>query len=257
MFQSSLPESLKTNLKGLDSKALSRQFESIAHELMSHYRITKKADNLSPDIHYHFMELEFYYYSPEHPDIITYPRKTNTGDWFFHASGVDISFESDIESNPETGKFLDREKTQGFGGILIRALSKQQEGKETTYIMGPQKCCYELFDRFSAFESPTNFPLIERGKINEIKLSSCERHIPLNTTLEHKLKMIHTEYWDCKEYTQKDKDLSDFAFYLKKDYRFFDETAFNGYLKYKKEHKSCRNYNANPLSKAHKTFYRP
>ena len=47
---------------------------------------------------FRMMEIEFYLFSEKHPDIIAYPRTDmNGGEWFFHASGVDICFNSQCE----------------------------------------------------------------------------------------------------------------------------------------------------------------
>lgn len=253
-----LPEDLKINLDCLKEKAgrepqaitapevekeVFRQFQKIADELINHYCIVKKRDGLSSEIVYHFMELEFYYCSPEHPDVITYPRNAEAGDWFFHASGVDICFESKVELNPATGKIVGDQDAYGFGGILIRALRKQEEGK-TTYITGPLNCCYELFDRFSAFYSPANFPVIEKDKHPKDGASSfCRRYFHFSTSLENKLSNIYQEYW---EQEIDGVDESKFGDYLGKSYRFFDDKSFQAYRKYRSEEKSCKAYNAIP-----------
>lgn len=81
---------------------------------------------------YEIIEIEFYLYTPEHRDVITYPRIIDEGRWFFHQSGVDITFRS----------------INGiFGGILIRGLRKNSG----EYIGGPQKCVVELWHDFDAF----------------------------------------------------------------------------------------------------------
>lgn len=66
---------------------------------------------------YHPIEIEFYIYDKkEHPDIHVYPREAEAGDIFFHLSGMDICFESSFE---------EKEGTIRFGGILIRALERE------------------------------------------------------------------------------------------------------------------------------------
>lgn len=43
-------------------------------------------------------DIEFYLYTSSHKDIITYPRNSEAGQCFFHSSGVDISFESNVDT---------------------------------------------------------------------------------------------------------------------------------------------------------------
>ena len=69
-----------------------REFETIAHMLF---------DNFAIQTHtalYRFIEIEFYWNSPNHVDNSTYQRKyvnPKSGDWFFHYSGVDIALKND------------------------------------------------------------------------------------------------------------------------------------------------------------------
>ncbi|MDE7074412.1 MAG: peptidyl-arginine deiminase, partial [Odoribacter sp.] len=53
------------------------QFKEIAEMLFQDFHIEKEG------VCYDFLEVEFYFYSKEHPDFITYPRNTNAGEWFF------------------------------------------------------------------------------------------------------------------------------------------------------------------------------
>ena len=134
-----------TKLKGifLDEEELKKR----ALKLMSGYNIVKG------DFHYQIAEIEFYYYSAQHPDIITYPRQCVQGLWFFHPSGVDLTIQSSVSGmNPS------------FGGILIRSIIKyNKEGKLLKTICGPQKCVNELFDYLSAIDnSIERTPMIKR-----------------------------------------------------------------------------------------------
>lgn len=90
-------------------------------------------------------EIEFYLFSPTHPDVIAYPRIfENGGQWFFHQSGVDLSFKSDDIV---------------FGGILIRGICEHKAGAQP--IIGPLKCVYTLWDHFDAFNpTPDSYPHI-------------------------------------------------------------------------------------------------
>lgn len=81
---------------------------------------------------YHPIEIEFYIYDKKrHPDILVYPRdKKEAGDILFHLSGMDICFKSSIEDSR-------------FGGILIRALEREEDGKQ---FGGPLICKDEVLN---------------------------------------------------------------------------------------------------------------
>ena len=93
-------------------------------------------------------DIEFYFYGPNINDErvnqpgrhVTYERTTPAGCWFFHDSGVDLSFESN--------------KDKGYGGgILIRGI-KQIEPNEVKAISGSLNTYWKLFDEYvPAFES--------------------------------------------------------------------------------------------------------
>jgi hypothetical protein len=131
---------LKTLFDLRDDHPESR-FEEIAKILFQEYHIQKGTDT------YDFLEIEFYYYTEAHKDVITYPRTSPAGKWFFHKSGVDITLAS------EPGK--------AYGGILIRSLLKNGE----KVIAGPLKCKWDLFNLFDAFEAKEDFPRIKKKKI--------------------------------------------------------------------------------------------
>jgi len=126
-----LKELLSRNYKGI--KNYDSYFTEIARELMCNYKIIKGTAE------YDIVEIEFYLFTPDNKDVITYPRITNEGRWFFHPSGVDLTFKSE--------KATDNESV--FGGILIRGI-KRNDGK---FIFGPNKCVDELWDEFDAFHS--------------------------------------------------------------------------------------------------------
>ena len=122
-------------------KDLPNTFQSIAKNLMCNYVIKKGGKE------YAIIEIEFYLYTPTHQDFITYPRNLKAGRWFFHQSGVDISFESKdikIEKNKGRKEKVKLETNPIFGGILIRGLYRfpytEDENKryEASYIFGPQ-----------------------------------------------------------------------------------------------------------------------
>ena len=103
-------------------------FRRIAEILMNNCVISK-GDN-----RYEIVEIEFYLFAPDHQDVITYPRELPAGQWFFHASGVDLTFRSDKKQ---------------FGGILIRGVRNIGTGNVT---LGPQNCVNLFWDKADAFK---------------------------------------------------------------------------------------------------------
>ena len=101
-----------------------RIFGEIAHELMSNYQVRKNNKQ------YRFLEIEFYWHSPNHPDESVYPRQKSEGYWFLHPSGVDITLPSTT--------------TDSYGGILIRTMQNVAHPEEV--YSGPWNCSDALFD---------------------------------------------------------------------------------------------------------------
>lgn len=139
--------------KEVRDKAIAKIYDAIAKKLFNEYHIKKG------DATYDFLEIEFYYFDKGHRDYITYPRTISKGNWFFHNSGMDLSFESwseiGFEKTSEAGENF-------FGGILIRSLVKDDK----TATIGPLKCCWKLFDSFCAFERKVDeLPVIERKPV--------------------------------------------------------------------------------------------
>lgn len=168
-----------------------QNFLDFAKNLMCNFQI-KKGDK-----RYWMTDIEFYIYTDSHRDIITYPRNCEAGRWFFHASGVDISFESKvrIEPHPKTQKqmpYLD--KTAVFGGILIRGIVLDSESDNP--ISGPMNVCDALFDQFNAFDAPDNFPQIKEASIPRNVQVLCDEkgRYGLNKDPEKKVKSILYNY---------------------------------------------------------------
>lgn len=144
-----------------------KKLEELANRLMKEYCIKKQ------NAFYQIAEIEFYFYSKKHRDIITYPRTCPMGSCFFHQSGVDLTIESSEEGeNP------------CFGGILIRSIRKyDKDGKYKETICGPLKCVYELFDVLDAVNSKNNLtPVFEKHDFGNIEVDTTQRYIPLNVS---------------------------------------------------------------------------
>ena len=130
-----------------------KEFKNIAFQLFNNYAIQNN------DSVFRLNEIEFYWTSQNHLDESTYERKyvdPNTGEWFFHYSGVDIALRND--------------KIKGYGGILIRGIVDIKSNPEKPY-KGPQVCAMKLFSGISAFVN--SFPVriidykFEEKKIKE------------------------------------------------------------------------------------------
>ena len=96
---------LENGVNGLEEK-----FDEIAKILLTKTKIVKGTRE------YYITDIEFYLYCDGHEDIITYPRSCEAGEWFFHDSGVDISFGSN--SGFKDGKAKIPDNNSFFGGIL-------------------------------------------------------------------------------------------------------------------------------------------
>jgi hypothetical protein len=124
---------------------IDEDFQRIANDLLNNWIL--KVENAL----YRIAEIEFYYSGNSHRDPYIHGNKLQkqTGKWYFHGSGIDITFGNDA----------------AFGGILIRALANIQSNE---YIYGPLVCVQELFKNFpTVFNSEINFGLIP-AKENQI-----------------------------------------------------------------------------------------
>ncbi len=150
-------------------------FKQIAEVLMTDYVIVSQDKK-----EYRLLEIEFYYYSEttgvnDYKDeaqtkMITYKRTTPAGQWFFHSSGIDLTFESDMSA--------------GYGGgILIRKI-EDEEGEITT---GSLKCEWKLFADYNDAFSVTvpNTHLVKAKHI----------HREIKTDFRHNLPKDETRKW--------------------------------------------------------------
>ena len=129
-------------------------FKEIATKLMSEDAIKKGGD------FYQMVEIEFYWDSPNHPDLSVYPRKSAAGNWFLHPSGVDIMLQSDFDkeitklrnewNEAKKNQTADYSEKSSYGGILIRTLRKltteNNSEDSKSFIVGPWNCSDALFD---------------------------------------------------------------------------------------------------------------
>lgn len=193
---------------------IKKRFETLANELLMNYQIKKGNDS------YKFLEIEFYYCTKGHLDLMTYPRNADAGMWFFHNSGVDITFKSTTNS---VNDMVDTSGDFYFGGILVRSLRKND--KEV--ICGPLNCVDDLFDKFSCLRADGAF-LVQEKKNTEIEISAPrERYIELK---DDESRLVDLK----KKYTGDlgvDKDK--FIEYNKLPYRFYVKDSKEEFAKVK------------------------
>ena len=194
------------------------KFLGLANYLMNNFQI-EKGDKL-----YWMTDIEFYVYTDSHRDIITYPRNCEAGRWFFHPSGVDITFKSkvDFKEHPKKHQLMPfLTKDAVFGGILIRGIIPASEGASS--IDGPMKVCDELFDQFDAFAMPDDFPRIVAAKESRGVQATPDKEgrYGLKDNAIEKVKSIRYNYSGIDENHFKDGDLeAGYSEYLKAEYHF-------------------------------------
>ena len=173
--------------KDLNGKYLNEcKLEDCAKKMMGGYCIKKK------DAFYQIAEIEFYFYSPDHRDIITYPRRCSGKLWFFHQSGVDLTIKSS-----------EKGEEPHFGGILIRSVIKYDNAwNKLETICGPQKCVNELFDVLNAVDNSNELtPLLEKHDFGSVEVVSSQRYIPFNVPTKK-------ESRDKKDYQHEIRELA-------------------------------------------------
>lgn len=170
-------------IKGRNNGGYQKVFDDIAKILLNKVAICKGKKI------FYIKDIEFYLYENNHRDIVTYPRICKAGQWFFHPSGIDISFESsvDVKSNDyELFQPILREDAF-FGGVLIRAIYPADKAPADACkynLDGPHKVEWALFDSFDAFNEVTDFP----------HLIECEHKIEYITKVRKNLKPKENDY---------------------------------------------------------------
>jgi len=187
-------------------------FASIAQDLLTHYIIQKG------EAKYRITDIEFYLYHDGHKDIITYPRICTAGSWFFHSSGVDITFESDVFF-PKNSKKPRLTSNAFFGGILIRGIEKIVPGGKNEPIKGPMLSCDELFDQFDAFGNVQNFPKLAPCDEMDGKPVPVETRFGLNQDADTKVgNILKYNYVDTD--IDRDELIQSYRQFLTKPYHY-------------------------------------
>lgn len=215
-------EDLKKMLgkENLSTKEPKTAFDELAECLLKKVAIRKG------DKTYYIKDIEFYLYNDLHRDIITYPRKCEAGQWYFHSSGVDISFESYVKTDDNEYDLFQPilDKDSFFGGILIRQIypaDKTPADAAKCRLDGPHKVEWELFDKFDAFNEVQDFPhfVACEHEVNMIKVSERRNILPSNKTAEEKVKSI-LDYNYYKSEIPEDDLVKAFKEYKEATYRY-------------------------------------
>lgn len=145
---------LQQPLIGFDPLNPEKTFKCIADSLMKNYCIRCGNEE------FYFAEIEFYYYRSEDEELlnkegnkwegVTYLRTTEAGEFFYHLSGVDICFKSNLT------------KSDGViygegGGILIRSIIDMNKNVTA----GPINCVNTMLNACGKGQTPF---LYKKGK---------------------------------------------------------------------------------------------
>ena len=136
-----LKKDLQEPIEKLNASNVQETFKEIAKKLFKNYCIQ------CGEKKYYFAEIEFYYYTEKSPKTdsnncnwqgVTYDRKKKVGDLFYHLSGCDICFDSELKkSENKKGK-----KVGYGGGILIRSLVDE----DNNVTAGPMICVNQMLN---------------------------------------------------------------------------------------------------------------
>lgn len=130
-------------------------FTSIADELMNKWSL--RVDK----IEYRLTEIEFYFFDADyHPDPYVHKndRQLSNGQWYFHGSGLDITFGD--------------KSRKAYGGILIRGI---QNVDTEEYINGSLKLLSEIFKQFGMVSSHSNDFGLAKAKHAVAEPVACPR----------------------------------------------------------------------------------
>lgn len=108
---------------------------------------------------YRICSIEFYYQNNHHQDKAAHQhkRQLSTGEWYFHGSGLDITFGNQNE----------------YGGILIQVLKEMEEPEE--FIIGPLNVVTKLFENFGQVDKRENIFGLEEFNHNKEDIISAPR----------------------------------------------------------------------------------
>lgn len=167
-------EKLKTlfDLSTVENNDYQTRFEEIAEVLFSKH-VIQIADGST----YRFVDIEFYYSAPEHPDFIVHPRASKSMRWYINDfGGIDINFESNACKSDPYNNLCSKYQWNPdvhFGGILIRQLLAEGNG---TVLDGPLKVA-ELFRDLGDVTGGVQLPtLVKKTTISNDQPKRYIRH---------------------------------------------------------------------------------
>lgn len=180
---------MEINLK-IKPEALEKDFDRIANDLMNNWVLAVN------ETHYRLTEIEFYCKSVLSDGPINDPYthghaeqlKSNT--WYFHGSGLDLTF-----GTPDY-----------YGGILIRGL---QRIKDEKHISGPLNSITEIFSSFENCEKKKfDFGLFEAKEYNWKILNSIKApRVGLNPKIDSNSHKKLFRYLIFPKETNRDKSV--------------------------------------------------
>lgn len=106
---------------------------------------------------YYFAEIEFYYYDSERYlqnreqykwQEVTYPRTCAAGALFYHLSGMDVCFISNLP------KDFKKKKEVFGGGILIRSIWEKDDKDNQIITVGPLTCVNKILNACNGKQMP-------------------------------------------------------------------------------------------------------
>lgn len=208
-------------IKGRNNGGYQKVFDDIAKILLNKVAICK-GEKI-----FYIKDIEFYLYENNHRDIITYPRICKAGQWFFHPSGIDISFESSVEVNSNDYELFQPILNEDafFGGVLIRAIYPADKAPSDACkynLDGPHKVEWALFDSFDAFNEVIDFPhLIECKHKHEIKpIPNFRKNLKLKENdYRKKIETILNSYYENR-LISKDEWINVYKCFENKTYRY-------------------------------------
>ena len=183
-------------VSGKSHEEIEEKFDEIAEILLTKTKIVKGTRE------YYITDIEFYLYCDGHEDIITYPRNCEAGDWFFHDSGVDISFGSNLSFKDDKAIL---ENNSFFGGILLRGI-KPVGGYSSSKNLtdAPKNIVDELFDKFSAFNtSLDNFPQIIENTAPSSYEINFDKRVNITSGNLEKRKEKFESFGNCEDFSSR------------------------------------------------------
>lgn len=167
----------------INNENIENSFDRIAQDLLKNYAL------LVNNTEFRFTKIEFYYYSEKyHPDEYTHEHDRKGGEWRFHNQGLDLTFQSDKETD---------------GGILIRGISGDNK-----YVNGPRRILTEIFKAFGSACNSTTL-ILKATPQRDIDIYKTFRHLPNKNIVEEYHKKPYRYFTDIDKWSipKSEKDL--------------------------------------------------